>query len=250
MGTRVRNWIARRRRSRLNPAFAVSSFTLFLLGFGFVYWLWHMFSMVPTVECQYAIVWLSGWFDFRAPFQWLGLAIVITALVWLLRVLALRGLNRGEAAFQLVFIIGLAAAFAAHKAYLFPYGTPSRAEVRYVRQIFMPDRLRLAEEPYKEIDYRKDWKYDYPPPPFATYPDRPSNDRSISLLMTDLFQDERSPLYSEYRAMYACYATYQAAVIQYEKDLQRWHEYWEGFDAWYALNHGCYDEKPPFWIAY
>ncbi|MEO1136539.1 MAG: hypothetical protein AAFW68_08020, partial [Pseudomonadota bacterium] len=82
--------------------FAVSSFTIFLLGFGVAYWALLIFSITALIECGYGIIWLSGWFEFRSAFQWLFVAIGFIAVVWFLRLFTLQGANRFETMAQFV----------------------------------------------------------------------------------------------------------------------------------------------------
>ncbi len=250
MGSRLNNQHTRRGAVRRGQIFAVSSFTIFLLGFALSYWMVHFFTLATAVECEYAIMWLSGWFDYRAPFQWLAVAITALAIVWLLRVFTRRPLNKGETAFQLVFILGLCAAFLAQKAFLFPYGAPSRAQLERIMPQLMPSNVWLLDEMDEiEIDMQANWPFDYPPPPSAAGPEHPLWNDAIALRMTDLFRDRYSPLYSEYRHMQTCYANYQDAVAQYERDLENWYAYWAGFNEWYADNSWRYPDDPGWRVA-
>lgn len=233
---RTSSWLYLRRAVRLRRSFAVSSFTIFILGFGLSYWIFHMFTMVMTVECEYAVIWVSGWFQFSSAFQWLAVAIGMCAVVWLMRVIILKDLNRLETLVQLVLILGLAAAFTTQKAYLFPYGTPSRDQVERFVSIFSPP-LRLFEEQDNIKAYTIErWKYDYPPPPFARLPEHPRRNNEFNLRMPEIFDDKHSPTRPDEFRMWNCFWDYRRAELQYTQDLKIWDEYWDGFDDWYALN--------------
>ena len=226
---------ARFRKNRLSFP-AISSFTVFLLGFGLVYWIWHMFTLVASIECAYALNWLEGWFGGRAPLQLIFAGIVLSTLVWLLRLITVRPLNRGEAAFQLIFLLGLLGAFGAQKAYLFPNGFPSRAQLERVAWFTGWGDLRLVEEKDGLIDVREGWAFDYPAPPFAGRPEHPWLDKTFNPTMMDISLSENAPTEEEMKRLNACHATYQAALRQYERDLVLWEEYVEGFRSWYIEN--------------
>ncbi len=243
MGMQLSNKRVLRRAARLRRSFAISSFTIFLVGFGLCYWIFHMFTIVTAIECEYAVIWIAGWFGFRSAFQWLAVAVGACAVIWAARVILIRGLNSIETIAQLVLIFGLAGAFAAQKAYLFPYATPSREQVERVVSVFTPNRTALAEAPATDINVQDNWIYDYPPPPFAQSPVPPRRNGNINLRLDEIFKDKRSPLHSEYARMEKCYADYRSAVRQYEEDIKVWDDYWEGFNAWYAFNRWRYDGK-------
>lgn len=242
MGIKLAKWIRERRKPRLKFSVAVSPFTLFLLGFGLLYWILLMFTTVVTVECAYAIIWISGWFDFASLFQLTAVAIGLCAALWLVRVIFLRSLNRIETIVQFVFILGLVAVLIAQKAYLFPYGTPSDAQVETVVQAVWRSDLRLVEEYDIIADLTANWKYDYPPPPFASTPEPPWRHEPVNRRLPEIFEGKSSPTWKEYQRMFACYADYHSAVADYERDMKIWEEYWEGFGDWYVLNRWRYDE--------
>lgn len=221
---------------------AVSSSTIFLLGFGLVYWILLIFSLTVLTECGYGIVWLSGWFEFRSAFQWLFVAIGLIAVSWCLRLFTLRCANSFETAAQFVFILGLLLAALAQKAHFFPYGTPSQAHFDKVMQVISPSSLRLVEAQDFVMRFDEDWRYDYPKPPFSTWPEPPRWDKTLNKPLSEIFTSKDAPLYKEYVSLQACYTNYQEAEQQYVKDVEALDEYWAGFKEWYALNRWRYGE--------
>jgi hypothetical protein len=242
MGMRPSSWMYLRRAVRMRRSFAVSSFTIFLLVFGLVYWVLHVFTVTTIIGCEYAIIWLTGWRSFQAVFQWLGVAIGVTTIVWLLRVIMLRGLNRIETAAQFVFILGLVGALLAQKAYLFPYGTPSREQVERVVSIFSPPMRLIEEQDSLVVNPIEGWKYDYPPPPFARAPEHPRWNEKLNLRLDEIFDKKRSSIWPDEIRMWNCFWDYRRGELQYTQDLKIWDEYWDGFDDWYALNSWRYGE--------
>lgn len=230
------------RRWREKNSLAVSSFTIFLLGFGLAYWICHMITVVTTFECEYAIHWVSGWRYFQSSFQMVGVAIALAVLVWVVRIATSKSRNRIETIAQFIFLAGLSGAFLAQKAYLFPYGTPSQDEVeRFVALVHSSD-LRLEENDELVFDFQADWKFDYPPPPFAQSPEPPGWNPKFNKRLTEIFRDKRSPLYQERKEMWVCYADMTKAVEQYREDQKIWKEYWEGFSEWYVWNRWRYQD--------
>ena len=242
MRTRLRNWIYLRRLLRLKRSFTISSFTIFLLGFGFIYWVANTLTVVALIGCEYALVWLTGWFKFQSLYQLFFGATFLALIVWLLRIAFLRDLNLVETSVQFTLIFFISAALIAQKAYMFPNAFPSQEQVKRIVQVIYPMDLRLAEESDPFFNFRENWKYDYPSPPFAHFPEPPRWSREIDRPLTEIFRDEHSPLYSEMKEVRACYANYKRAEIQYERDRETWEEYWKGFDDWYALNRWRYGE--------
>ncbi|WDI30412.1 hypothetical protein PUV54_10625 [Hyphococcus flavus] len=245
MGIQKRQVLDSNRSQRSHRNIAVSPFTIFLLGFGLSYWIMLMYTTVVTVECEYAIIWISGWFNNASLYQWIAVTIGLCAAVWLARVFLIRELNRVETIAQLTFIIGLAAVAIAQKAYLFPYGTPSHVQVENIAELIWPNNLLLNEEEDVLIDIRKGWEYDYPLPPFAGPPEHPSRDEKINLRLPQIFVSNDSPTRKEYQRMFTCYADFQSAVADYDRDLETWNEYWDAFEEWYVLNMWRYRADAP-----
>ena len=246
MGTRLHNWIYLRRLMRLRRAFSISSFTIFLLGFGLCYWMFNMFTTVTMVECEYAISWLHDWERFRSGIQLVGLTIVFCFCILVLRILILNNLNPIETAMQLVFIVALLGAFLAHKAFLFPFGMPGKAEMEWFSDNVLNRNYQLLEETTAiEPSPFLDWAYDYPRPPFERQPERPSLNRDINLPLTKIFISEQSPTKSEFGALRACYVNYRDAEKQFQKDIKRWDDYMVGFERWRAANEWRYVRTPP-----
>ncbi|WP_425409509.1 hypothetical protein [Hyphococcus sp.] len=250
MGFRIRKLAGSSLTTRLWQGVAISPFTIFLLGFGFIYWIMLMFTTVITVECEYAIIWVSGWFNFASLYQWSVVAIGLCAATWLARVLFVKRLNCTETIAQFVFILALAAVAMAQKAYLFPYGAPSRLQVEKIVQSVWRNNLLLIEEQEILTDFREGWKYDYPPPPFASSPEHPSWDETINLRLPQIFKSRNSPTWKEYQSMFTCFADYQLAVTDYYQNMKIWNEYWAEFNDWYARNRWRYDDvypRFPYW---
>lgn len=208
---------ARRKRRLWTP----SSFTIFLLGFGFLYALILIFAITVTNGCSYADVMLSGWFDNHALLQFLGLTILLVVVFFVVRTVAFKSLQRnlGETVAQAVFVAGLMLTFGAQKAQLLPYGFPPQSFYVALVETVNGPLPQLVEELEPVIIK---WTYDYPEPPPAPmeFP-VPSN--------SELFPNEASPYWSELKAAKQCAADYAAA----EKAYREW---WEGFEAWLKEN--------------
>lgn len=237
MGKRLASWIKVRRAARLKRSTAVSSFTIFLLGFGLTYWFFHFYTTTVMVGCEYPIAWLEGWPHFWSPFQITGLAISLCALIWLLRLLNKKSLNRVETLFQFIFVLGLCGAFLAQKAYFFPHATPSQAQVTRVVSVFY-HRVRLIEEYdlINEYDVRDNWEYNYPQPPFAREPEWPASNSSLNVPPGEIFLNKDSPTHADFKRLRVCYENYRNAKIQYERDMEIWESYWKGFSEKYPIS--------------
>ena len=235
MATGFRKWLRNRRVRRGERRFAISSFTIFLLGFTLCYRLLHAETLISYQECRNAAVWLEGWFTFSSPLQWIGVVIALCAYVWVFRLVAFSGLNRIETALQGVLIIGLAVAFCAQKALLLPYGEPSRAQMA---ALIMRDTpyLRRAAPWRPERPGAKEWPYDYPPPPKVEFAENPRYDPRFNKSVAAIFKSRGSPLPSEMAALEQCYREWDRAQAQYRKDQETLNAYWEGFYNWYAFN--------------
>lgn len=242
MGIRLNDWIYIRRAARIRRSFAVSSFTIFLLGFSFVYWILDTFSTVSSIECEYAFFWTWNWSSGRSIFQLVGTAIILCVVIWLTRLVIVKNKNHIESVMQLVLIVGLAGAFVAQKSYLFPFATPTRVEVARVASIFFPMNPLLEESEGIEINLRSNWKYDYPPPPFASRPERPAYNRDINLRLQKIFKSSNSPRSDELFDVRTCVNDYHRAIGEYQRNIETWDLYWENFDDWYALNRLRYSE--------
>lgn len=244
MALKINDRLYLARAIRLRRTFAISFFTIFLLGFGLVYWILNVITVTASfIECEYAFFWTWNWPKFVSAFQLFGAAISLSFLVWIVRLLVLNGKNKIESGLQLIFILSLAAAFAAQKAYLFPYATPSRAQMDRIISLISPSDIRLMEaNDLIESDFHSNWKYDYPKPPFSEAPEYPARNRKINRRLTEIFQSKNSPQGVEFLEIRQCVHNYHNAVAQFEKDILKWEEYWEGFDDWYALNRWRYNE--------
>lgn len=238
---RQRNRLARQDGASFR--FPVSAFTVFLLIFGLIFWVFHLITLVPHTECQYAAQWIAGWFNFASPFQWFGLAIGLTAVLWVARIVFDRHrLNPFETIFQALLIFFLAAAFLSLKAYLFPYGTPSAAQFDTAAQIAFPRNWRLNEaEDLLAVDF-SGWPYNYPAPPEVEFTEHPRWSPAYNPRLPEIFQSGNSPLWSEYEMVQKCASDYQSAVERYQKEQETLHVYWAGFEDWYALNSWRYNK--------
>ncbi len=234
MGKRLANWIKIRRAARLKRSIAISSFTIFLLGFGLSYWFFHFYTTTLMVGCEYPSAWLEGWENFWSPFQVIGLAISLCMAIWLLRFASHKNLNHMETAFQFVFILGLCGAFLAQKAYFFPYATPSQAQVTRVVSVFYHRAILFEEnERVLEYDIRDNWEFDYPPPPFARKPEWPGYNNELHIPPEEIFLSKDSPTYADFKRLSACYENYRNAETQYARDMKIWEKYWEDFSEKY-----------------
>ncbi|GJL92396.1 hypothetical protein [Hyphococcus sp.] len=243
MGTQFSTRTYADRMVRNKRTFAISFFTIFLLGFALMYWILHMFTVVTgAVECEYALTWLDGWPEFRSGFQLVGIAIGLCFVVWLLRLVVFTEPNRAESLAQLIFLLGLVAAFLAHKAHFFPYGMPSAVHFEKVSSLLGND-IRLEEARDVEFDVRENWAYDYPPPPFSKVPEPPSRDASLNLRLEKIFIGRQSPTDEDFVRLRTCNANYRKAEHQYEIDKKLWDEYWDGFARRYPLSQLSYHSR-------
>jgi hypothetical protein len=242
MATGLRKWLHRRRARRAERHFAISSFTIFLLGFTLCYRLLHVQAIVFFEPCRNAAIWLGGWFTFSAPLQWIGVAIALCAYVWVFRLAAFSRLNRIETALQGVLILGLVVAFCAHKATLLPFGEPRHAQMS---KLIMRDAHLYLVESDDLLRGRgpaaEEWPYEYPPPPQVEFEDHPRYYPKYNVSMAAIFKSRGSPLPSEMAALKTCYLEWDRALAQYPKDQETLNEYWRGFYNWYAFNRARYE---------
>ena len=237
MGTSVRDQFFANRSARHARKFAISFFTIFLVGFGFLYSILQIFTIVISpVECEYAFHWLNGWSEFQSSFQLTTLSIGLCCVIWIIRVLSVRNQSRIETIAQLVFILGMSCTFIAHKAFLFPYASPSADQVQRIVNFVFDYDLRLeVENDLLEIDVRENWRYDYPQPPFARTPVHPQRSMNSNPRLSDIFVSENSPTYEDFVRLRDCRKNYRDAVAEHQRNLEIWEAYWRGFAEKYPL---------------
>lgn len=225
MSVRFLKRLKQRRLSRKQSAslkLPVSQFTVFLVLFAQVaHFLW-IFSIATTdTFCHYAAFWVTGWFEFKAPHQWLGAAIIFLVIIFFIRAV-LSSTDRTalwETAFQGALVGALALVFLGHSAFLFPYAYPGATTIGKVFETLSPTAPRL-----KEVEYEMPWPYDFPKAP----PD-PRYDKKYGPYGWRLFKTSFSPTWGEYQAMNAC-------RVQYDEDMAAFRKWREDFETWYDNN--------------
>ena len=215
------------RKTGASLALSISQFTIFLLLFAqSAHFLWTFSIAGMDSFCHYAAFWLNGWFEFAAPHQWLGIAIIIIIALFGLRTVLLSThlTSPWETLFQGVLIGGLSLAFLAHTAFLFPYVFPGATKMSELASAFFPEQLRLVEVE----DYVYEWPYDFP-----EAPGNPQLDRNHDSHGWEIFKSSEAPTWGEYAAMQAC-------RVQYDKDLEAYRRWEREFEKWYRENRHRY----------
>jgi len=65
---KLRNMRLSQRSAHRHRSSAISAFTILLLCFGIIYWLFHVLTTISLAACAYGLAWLAGWDSFSAPF--------------------------------------------------------------------------------------------------------------------------------------------------------------------------------------
>ncbi len=230
------------RAKRSGRRFPISAFSIFLVGFGLFYFTLHLFTLLPNYECRYGLIWISGWFENYSLFQVTAVSVGLVALLFVARLVCLRSnLNIAETFFQAALVGALVIVLFVHKAFLFPYGSPSWAQFERVAGVVFPTAQRLVEEDDFIFDPRRDWAYDYPPP-VVEFMEDPRWSGNHNRRLSTIFRDKNSPLWREYRVLLQCDAEMVEALEQWKRDEETLEQYWKDFRAWYAVNRWRYEE--------
>jgi len=238
---RASRFLKTQRAKRRGNKFPVSAFSIFLLGFSLFYSVLHIFTLTTSYECRYGLIWISGWFEFASLFQIASFSISLLTLLFIARLLCFRAtLNFAESVFQAALIVSLILVLIVHKAFLFPYGTPSWAQFEHVAEIVFRSDMRLEEE-YYPIDLYPEWQYDYPPPS-VEFKEDPRWSDTYNRRLSTIFRDKNSPLWSEFKELKQCDAAMVRAIGQWEEDQVTLEKYWKDFEKWYAVNRWQYDD--------
>lgn len=196
---------------------SISSFTVFLIIFAqLLHFLW-IFSIASAEGiCSYASFWVTGWFEFSAPHQWLGAAIIITMTVFFMRAVLQSAYATApwQTAFQGALIGVIALVFLGHAAYLFPYAYPGASSMSKVFATISPQDMRFNEAE----DVLFEWPDDFPEKPA-----NPRLDGHYGPKHWQVFVSSASPTWGEYKAMQAC-------RLQYLEDLQTYRQWERDFD--------------------
>jgi hypothetical protein len=243
MANGFRKWRMRMRMRRSKNGFAVSMFTVFLIGFGVCYYLLYTQSIISHQACRNAAIWLNGWFTFSSPLQLMGVAIVLIAYVWVFRLVSLSGLNRIETVLQGALIMALVVGFSAHKAALLPFGEPSHVQISKLVGFEWAIQFVEEHDAIWSFDHEAEWRYDYPPPPKVEFEENPRFDRRYDKRTSEIFRSKASPLLHEMAELKACYTEWDRAREQYSKDQETLRDYWEGFQNWYAFHKDEYERE-------
>ncbi len=221
----------------------VSTFSIVLIGFAFIFALLQIFTITTSYECQYGLIWVAGWFDQASLFHIFVVSSGLFVTILVIRIVLYRHeLNGVETLFQTALIGTLILVLIVQKAFLFPYASPSWVQFENVYNSLNPSQKVLLVEEFDPIDLHSDWKYDFPPPPPYTFADNPRLTKEKNLRLSSIFQNEKSPLWSEFKALKQCSADMNHAIQQWESNQETMNQYWQEFGDWYALNRGRYGE--------
>lgn len=205
----------------------VSKFTIFLVLFAqTVHFLWIFSTVISETFCHYAAFWVTGWFDFHAPYQWLGLAIISTVAVFGVRTAFLSTHIHApwETILQGALIGVVSLVFLGQSAFLFPYAYPGATTIGKIFETLSPTELKLIE-----IEDETQWPFDFPEAP----PD-PCYNKEYGPYGWKLFKTSISPTWGEYQAMNACFA-------KYDEEMAAFRKWREEFESWYDNNWYRYD---------
>lgn len=229
MGVGTKFWIRKElKRARLlrgygaARTFPISSFTVFLILFAQIVHFLYIFSMVtPGGHCHHAAFWVTGWFKFKAPFQWLGISTIFLVVVYGLRTVLRSTYITApwETVFQGALVGVMSLVFLGQTAFLFPYAYPGATLIGKVFNALSPIELRLNEAEDELL-----WPYDFPEaPPDPRYSDE------YGPYGWKLFKSSMSPTWAEYQAMHAC-------RIQYDEEMAAYEKWQEDFENWRKFN--------------
>ncbi|MEL7489944.1 MAG: hypothetical protein AAGJ73_04425 [Pseudomonadota bacterium] len=213
----------RMRRARLGRngrITAISPFTIFLLGLGLLFWSYFIVTLATLSACEFAAIWIAGWFEQFSTFQLFVAAFVLALAIWLLQLIQFRELsNKTETVAQGVFILGLIISSIFLKSLLFAYAVPSFTQTKFVANILSPMKLRLEAEPVGLLGSktRPAWPYEFPPPP--TVPSRRDWFAGYSPSMEEIFTSKNSPTFGEYAKLLQCAADYRRRARDREKAI-------------------------------
>ncbi|MEO1241011.1 MAG: hypothetical protein AAFX54_03810 [Pseudomonadota bacterium] len=239
---RASRFLKSQRAKRSGRRFSISAFSIFLVGFGLLYFTLHLFTLLPNYECRYGLIWISGWFENYSLFHVTAASVGLVALLFVIRLVCLRSnLNVAETVFQAALVGALILVLLTQKAFFFPYGSPSWAQFERIAGVVFPTAPRLVEEADLIFDPRFDWKYDYPPP-VVEFTEDPRWSDKYNRRVSTIFQDKNSPLWREYRVLLQCDAEMVEALEQWKRDEETLEQYWKDFREWYAVNRWQYEE--------
>lgn len=230
----VSRFLKSRRFKRRQRAFPISSFSIFLIGFAFLYWLIHAFTLLPNYECRYGIIWINGWFDNTSLFQLVAALIGLTTIYFVLRVFCRwNELNIGETLFQAAMVATFIVVITMHKAFLFPQATPSWDQV--VRAVSVVPHFNNDIRLFEEAAQMEFWPEGFPSPD-VEFTEDPRYLPDYNRRLTEIFKSQNSPLWSEYKALEQCEAEMVRALAQWEKDQFVLEQYWDDYRTWSASN--------------
>lgn len=217
------------RMTRSKRAFPISSFSIFLLGFGLIFWIIQAFTLLPNYECRYGIIWIGGWFDNTSLFQTVAALISLITILFVVRLFCQwKGLNVGETVFQAAMVATFVFVLTMHKAFLIPQATPTWDQVVRAVSIIPHFKfdIRLEEEAVAQ-----DIQYEGFPPPHIEFTEDPRYFPEYNRRLSTIFVRKTSPLWSEYKALEQCEAEMVRALAQWEKDQLALEQYWDDYWA-------------------
>ena len=213
--------------------FPVSAFTVFLILFSQAAHLLWLFAIVTLSGfCHYASFWVTGWFEFASPHQWLGIAITGVVAVYGVRtaLMSTHLTSPWETVFQGVLIGALAVAFLAHSAYLFPYSFPGAAAVNRVFHRELPT-LYYVDEALNVA--ASDSTSGFPAPPL-----NPIDSDNYGMRPWNLFRSSDAPTWSEYKSMNRC-------RVELNAEMSAYREWRAAYMEWYEDK--CWSGTCPKW---
>ncbi|MHA7872452.1 MAG: hypothetical protein ACX939_08905 [Hyphococcus sp.] len=222
---RASRFLKSQRIKRNQRAFPISPFSIFLLGFGLVFWIIQVFTLLPNYECRYGVVWTSGWFEFASLFQIMAFLVGLIAVTFVvLLIFHLNKENLGEAWFQGAMVLTLVGVLVMHKAFLFPQAPLSWEQV--VRTVSVVPSWKTEPRLVEQDDKVHRWSEGFSHPDVEFFED-PRFLREYNRRLSTIFVSKYSPLWSEYKALQRCDDEMTRALAQWKKDQEVLEQYWE-----------------------
>ena len=195
-----------------------------LIALSLIIWFAHFASMIAYADCAHVAFWVGGWFSFTSLFQWTGVAIAAATLLWAASFLNPASRKAwGEALAQGALLFTLGFWLLAVKSYVFPFATPSEAQMNAIVGAAFPMDAVLEAEPYppRPVD---------PDKPKVEFEDFPLFDPSINKRPGEIFTSRFSPTAADMKRLDACVAEQRRAIAQWKIDRETLRKYYDKFD--------------------
>lgn len=190
----------------------LSCLTAFILVFGICIWTAQVFATTAFSDCQLGLYWTSNWFQHGSLFQSSTLTLGLLLLLWASRALNGSVRNRAsETAAQGVLILALAIWMISLKAFLFPFASPTKAQMFAAIEYVFPTAYALEVDPVTP-------RFSYGDAPNVEFTENPMNDPTINKQLSDIFTSRYSPTAADMERLHLCVAEQRRAAAQWEKD--------------------------------